>query len=295
MTLSRLLLAPLALLLTAAALLLATELAAAYPSRRTADLPYVAATASDFDAKRHVLDVYQPRKAAPAAGGYPVVVFIHGGSWNSGSKGFYSFIGRRLAKQGVVAVIINYRLAPQVQIPQMAADCARALAWTVQNIKAYGGDPARIFTMGHSAGGGLAALLATDNALLARHGLPQNPVRGALLDDPAGLDMYEYLTKLEYEGDAQYLGPWGQDPAGWKAHSALYKLTPAAPPFLLFIGEKTYPSILHSSRKFQVQLAALGHPAAYTVLPGKRHVPMVLQHYWQNNVIYKELLRMVNE
>lgn len=287
-------LAPLALLFTTAVVLLATELAVAYPSRRTADVPYVPAAAADFDPKGHLLDVYQPNKPAPTAAGYPVVLFIHGGSWNSGSKGFYSFIGRRLAKQGVVAVIINYRLAPQVQIGAMADDCARALAWTVHNIKGYGGDPARVFVMGHSAGGGLAALLATDAALLARHGLPPTAVRGALLDDPAGLDMLDYLTKLEYDGDAQYLVPFGRDPAVWKQYSALYHLTPAAPPFLLFIGGKTYPSISKSSLKFQQQLAAVGHPTAYTVLPGKHHVPMVLQLYWQHNVIYKALLEMVN-
>ena len=286
-------LTPLALLLTAGTLLLATELAVGYPSRRTADLTYVPASAADFDAKRHLLDVYQPKKAAPTPAGYPVVIFIHGGSWNSGSKDFYSFIGRRLAKQGVVAVVINYRLAPQVLIPQMADDCARALAWTSQNIGRYGGDPARIFTMGHSAGGGLAALLATDNELLARHGLPQNPVRGAILDDPAGLDMFTYLSKLEYPGDEEYLIPFGKDPAVWKQYSALYHLTPAAPPFLLFIGGDTYPSITNSSLKFQRALVALRHPTAYTVLPGKKHVPMLLQLYWQNNMIYKALLKMV--
>jgi acetyl esterase/lipase len=286
-------LTPLALMLTAGTVLVATELAVGYPSRRTADVAYVPASAPDFDAKGHLLDVYQPKKAATSPGGYPVVIFIHGGSWNSGSKGFYSFIGRRLAKQGVVAVIINYRLAPQVQIPQMADDCARALAWTVHNISRYSGDPARIFTMGHSAGGGLAAQLATDNDLLARHGLPQNPVRGSILDDPAGLDMYTYLSKLEYPGDAQYLIPFGKDPAVWKQYSALYHLTPAAPPFLLFIGGNTYPSITNSSLKFQKALVALRHSTAYTVLPGKKHVPMLLQLYWQNNVIYKALLKMV--
>ena len=291
--LKNLALVPLAGLLTGTAVLLTAELAVGYPSRRTADVAYVDRAAPDFDPKGHLLDVYQPKKAAPTAAGYPVVLFIHGGSWNSGSKDFYSFIGRRLAKQGVVAVVINYRLAPQVEIPVMADDCARALAWTVQNIGRYGGNPSRIFTMGHSAGGGLAALLATDNELLARHGLGQNPVRGAILDDPAGLDMYTYLSKLEYPGDAQYLIPWGKDPAVWKRYSALYYLTPAAPPILLFIGGKTYPSITNSSLKFQKQLVALGHPTAYTVLPGKKHIPMLLQLYWQHNVIYKALLQLV--
>ncbi|GAB3288862.1 hypothetical protein GCM10027511_00300 [Hymenobacter humi] len=284
---------PLAVLLAALVMLLATEYVAARPSRRAKDLAYVPASAPDFDQERHVLDVYSPKKAGPHTGGYPVVLFIHGGSWTSGSKNIYTFIGRRLAKQGVVAVVINYRLAPAVHVPEQAADCARALAWTVQNIARHGGDPARIFVMGHSAGGGLAALLATDDELLARHGLPQNPVRGAIMDDPAGLDMYSYLKEMKYAGDQQYLVPFGTDPAVWKAQSAIYKIKAGMPPFQFFIGGETYPSISGSSGRFRDRLKAIGQPAPYTVIAGRHHIPMVLQLYWQHNIIYRELLKMV--
>ena len=287
------LLTPVALLLAAIVIILATEYVVARPSRRSKDVAYVPATAPDFDKERHILDVYVPKQAAPNAAGYPVVLFIHGGSWTSGSKNIYTFIGRRLARQGVVAVLINYRLAPLVPVPAQAADCARALAWTVQNIKQYGGDPARVFVMGHSAGGGLAALLATDDALLAAHGLPQNPVRGAIMDDPAGLDMYSYLKEMKYEGDQQYLVPFGNDPAVWKAQSAIYKIRPGIPPFLFYIGGETYPSISGSSGRFRDRLTATGQAPAYTVIPGRHHIPMVLQLYWQHNIIYQGLLKLV--
>ncbi|MCC3153775.1 alpha/beta hydrolase [Hymenobacter sp. BT770] len=287
------LLMPLAVLLAAVVVVLATEYVVARPSHRTKDVAYVPASAPDFDKERHVLDVYSPNDAAAKTAGYPVVLFIHGGSWTSGSKNIYTFIGRRLAKQGVVAVVINYRLAPTVHVPEQAADCARALAWTVNNIGHYGGDPARVFVMGHSAGGGLAALLATDDALLARNGLPQNPVRGAIMDDPAGLDMYSYLKEMKYEGDQQYLVPFGKDPAVWKEQSAIYKIKQGMPPFMFFIGGETYPSISGSSGRFRDRLKVIGQPAQYTVLPGKHHIPMVLQLYWQHNIIYQELLKMV--
>jgi acetyl esterase/lipase len=290
MTFSRFLALP-ALLVFVLVLLVANEYAVARPSRRFANLAYVPATASDFDTERHRLDVYAPRQKALAA--YPVVVFIHGGSWNSGNKNFYSFIGRRLAKQGVVAVVINYRLAPKVQVPAMADDCARAVLWTYQHISEYGGDPQRLFTMGHSAGGGLAALLASDNQLFARQGLPANPVRGAILDDPAGLDMYDYLRKMKYEGDEKYLVPFGKDQAVWKSVSPMYYVTAQTPPFLLFVGGETYPSISSSSEKFRQKLKQLGREPQFTVLPGKKHVPMVLQLYWKDNVIYRELLKFV--
>ncbi len=272
------------------------EGAFALASKRTKDVAYISPTAAGFDAERHRLDVYAPRRKSVAP--RPVVVFIHGGNWNTGSKNIYWFIGRRLAKQGVVAVIINYRLSPVVQVPAMADDCARAVLWATQHIGEYGGDPSRIFVMGHSAGGGLAALLTTDNALFARLGLPKNPVKGAILDDPAGVDMYDYLQKMEYPNDGQYLVSFGKDPEGWRAVSPMQKIMLAenpktVPPMLIYTGEKTYPSIDRSTKKFQEKLKAMGITSQYRELPGKKHIPMVTQLFWKNNVIYRDLLAFV--
>lgn len=283
---------PAGLLLVITVLLVLNECAVARPSRRTKDIAYVTMNAPGVDAERHLLDVYTPRKGETMAK-RPVVVFIHGGGWNSGSKNLYSFIGRRLAKQGVVAVIINYQLSPAVLVPVMADDCALAVRWTVQHIADYGGDPARIFVMGHSAGGGLAALLATDDQLFAKHGLPQNPVKGALLDDPAGLDMFDYLTKMEYPNDEQYLIPYGKDPAVWRAVSPMYYVSKHTPPVLLYTGERTYPSISSSSRRFVQRLQTNQVKHSYKVLPGRKHVAMVTQLFWQHNIIYRELLPFV--
>ncbi len=274
-------------------LLIVNECAVARPSKRTRNIHYVAATSPDFSADRHVLDVYAPKKKSSAPGGYPVVVFIHGGNWDSGNKNLYSFIGRRLAKQNVVAVIINYRLAPDAVVPCMAEDAARAVLWTTQHIANFGGDPARIFTMGHSAGGGLAALLATKDELFTKLGLPRNPVKGAILDDAAGLDMYDYLQKMEYPNDRQYLVPFGNDPAVWRSVSPMYFVGRTSPPMLLYTGGRTYPSIINSTAKFDKKLQESGVTRTYAVLPGKKHVGMVTQLYWKNNVIYRDLLKFV--
>ncbi|MBC8152510.1 MAG: alpha/beta hydrolase [Bacteroidetes bacterium] len=283
---------PAALFIGFVFLLLGNEYAIARPSKRTKDIRYVAATAADFSPERHVLDVYEPRRASATR--RPVVVFIHGGGWTSGNKNIYTFIGRRLAKQGVVAVVINYRLAPAVQVPAMANDCARAVLWTRQHIAEYGGDASRIFVMGHSAGAGLAALLATDDALFATLGLAENPVRGAILDDPAGLDMFDYLTKMEYPNDQQYLIPYGKDPAIWRAVSPMYKVKAGIPPMRLYVGEQTYPSIAASSRIFSQRLKKVGVEHTFTEVPGKKHIAMVLQLYWQRNLIYRDVLRFVD-
>lgn len=278
-------------LLIVLTLILANECAFAGGSRRTKNIPYVAENLPGFDPERHILDVYQPRNSSVTR--RPVVVFIHGGAWNSGSKNLYAFIGRRLAKQNIVAVLINYRLSPQVRVPDMADDCARALSWTARHIAEYGGDPNRMFVMGHSAGGGLGALLATNNSLFTKIGLSQNPIKGVILDDPAGLDMFDYLTKMEYPGDEKYLVPFGNDPAVWRSVSALYSVSKTSPPMLIFVGEHTYPSITESTQRFNQRLRDLGVKHTFRVIPGKKHVGMVTQLFWKKNIIYRDLLTFV--
>ncbi|GAB4040811.1 hypothetical protein GCM10028809_66170 [Spirosoma gilvum] len=282
---------PLVLIVLVSVLILVNEYAIARSSRRTKDIAYRPTNAPGFDAERNILDIYTPTDDPSRA--KPVVVFIHGGSWNSGNKDLYSFIGRRLAKQGVVAVLINYRLAPAVEVAGMAGDCAEAVRWVMEHIAEYGGDTARVFLMGHSAGGGLAALLVTDSQLLARVGVAHDSVKGVILDDPAGLDMFDYLSRMQYPNDEQYLIPFGKKPAGWRSVSALYSLTAHTPPMLIYVGEQTYPSIIKSTKRFLQRLEELGVTHEFTMMPHKKHVGMVTQLFWKNNIIYRDLATFV--
>ncbi|KTB76689.1 alpha/beta hydrolase [Pseudomonas syringae] len=117
---------------------------------------------------RNRLDIYTP-KSKPANA--PVVVFFYGGSWNTGSRTDYAFVGQALAARGIVTVIADYRLYPQVRYPSFLEDSAQALAWTYKHIKTYGGDPGRLYVMGHSAGAYNAAMLALDPRWLGGEGL----------------------------------------------------------------------------------------------------------------------------
>ena len=118
---------------------------------------------------RQKLDVYTPTLAAPAAG-YPVVVFFYGGSWTSGERGEYKFMGEALAERGILAVVADYRLYPDVRYPEFLKDSALAVAWSLDNAARLGGDPKRVFVMGHSAGGYNAAMVALDPRWLAPTG-----------------------------------------------------------------------------------------------------------------------------
>ncbi|MCR8721695.1 alpha/beta hydrolase [Pseudomonas syringae] len=124
---------------------------------------------------RHTLDVYTPKSKPDNA---PVVVFFYGGSWNSGSKTDYAFVGEALAARGMVVVIADYRLYPQVRYPSFLEDSAKALAWAYKHAKTYGGDPDRLYVMGHSAGAYNAAMLALDPRWLAREGLAPSILSG---------------------------------------------------------------------------------------------------------------------
>jgi acetyl esterase/lipase len=134
------------------------------------DLPY----GSD---PRQRLDVYAPKQTVPAA---PTVVFFYGGSWNSGERGLYTFVGRSLANAGFVTLIPDYRLFPQVRWPDFLRDSAAATAWAKDRAAGFGGDPGRLFLVGHSAGAYNAVSLAVDPRWLAGAGLSKQDLRGAV-------------------------------------------------------------------------------------------------------------------
>ncbi|WP_294734661.1 alpha/beta hydrolase [uncultured Pseudomonas sp.] len=127
------------------------------------------------DDPRQKLDIYRPVTALPDA---PVVVFFYGGSWNSGSKDDYGFVGEALASRGIVVVIADYRLYPHVRYPAFLQDGAQAVAWAHQNSAEYGGDPRKLYVMGHSSGAYNAAMLALDPQWLAGVGLSPSVFKG---------------------------------------------------------------------------------------------------------------------
>jgi acetyl esterase/lipase len=136
----------------------------------TRDLHYAAGD-------RHGLDIYAPAAAKAA----PVVVFVYGGGWTKGDKGQYRFVGSELAAKGFLTVIPDYRVYPQVRYPDFLRDNAAAVAWTRANIARYGGDPSRLFLMGHSAGAYNVAMLTLDKRWLAEAGLdPDRTIAGTI-------------------------------------------------------------------------------------------------------------------
>jgi acetyl esterase/lipase len=110
---------------------------------------------------RQRLDLYGPTSSGPA-GRLPVIVFLYGGSWSSGEKAGYGFVGRALAARGFLVAVPDYRLVPKVRYPAFLEDNAAAVRWVAGNATHFGGDPSRLILVGHSAGAYNAAMLALD-------------------------------------------------------------------------------------------------------------------------------------
>ncbi len=129
--------------------------------------------------ERHLLDVYAPEGAREGAG-FPTVVFLYGGGWDSGERGIYRFLGGALASHGLVVMVPDYRLYPAVRYPAFLQDNAAAVRWARDNAGRYGGDPGNLFLMGHSAGGYNAAMLGLDDEWLGQVGMARRDLRGVI-------------------------------------------------------------------------------------------------------------------
>jgi len=116
---------------------------------------------------RQKLDVYKPRHAAKA----PILVFFYGGSWQSGSRDLYPFVGAALAAQGIVTVVPDYSTFPPARFPTFVEDAARAVRFASTSAAQWGADPSRLVLMGHSAGAYIAAMLSFDPQWLGKVGL----------------------------------------------------------------------------------------------------------------------------
>src|SRR5262249_30658842 len=141
------------------------------------DVPY--ADGPKGSTFRHRLHLFVPHGKKDFPGG----VLVHGGAGVLGDRsgcGLSSSVGQSLASQGIGAVLPNSRLSPRVRHPEHVKDVARAVAWAHSHIAEYGGSPEHLFLAGHSAGGHLVALLATDETYLEAEGLGTNDIKGGI-------------------------------------------------------------------------------------------------------------------
>lgn len=227
----------------------------------TPNIPY-----ADPAHERQILDVYSPDDAK----NLPVVFWIHGGGWQTGDKTDVQIKPRVFVERGFIFVSTNYRLLPHVEMGVLTRDVAKALGWVHKNIAGYGGDPDRIFVMGHSAGAQLAALLCTDDRYLKAEGVPFDVLKGCVPVDGDTYDVPAIIMTVEVRQTVHRLPlpefghrvKFGNDP---EKHVELSAVTHVAkdkgiPPFLI-LHVAGHPNVTAQARRLGAVLKEAGVPA----------------------------------
>lgn len=243
------------------------------------DFDYDVAYVDGSTNPRQMLDLYLPRGVT----GYPTVVFVHGGYWIGQDKryfqpvvGLYGNVGLALARRGIGAAVINYRLVPDVTLADELADVARAVAWVQGHIGARGGDPTRLVLAGHSAGGHMTALLGFDDARLAAAGV-----------DLAGVRGYAPLSPiLDVEDMAAHPPPEPADfnrtvtarvfGAALAVDSPRTYFRADVAPMLIAMGDHDEAFLVQQLPAAVAELTALGAPVEFHTLPDHGHADVVL-------------------
>lgn len=223
--------------------------------------PWTVRSEQYADGARHGVDVYTPSGASRR----PVIVFFYGGNWDSGDKANYRFVAASLAKRGYVVAVPDYRVYPEARFDGFMRDGAQAVAWTKRNISRFGGDPSRVFVMGHSAGAHIAAMLAFDDQWLRAAGLsPRRDIAGLI--GVAG--PYDFLPlrssrlKEIFSGDNPRTQP-------------INFVGSNEPPALLLHGSGDTTVEPGNTTRLAAKLRANGNDATAIVYPNVGHVEIV--------------------
>jgi acetyl esterase/lipase len=247
-------------------------------SRKNVD--YIQPDLAGYHREKHKVDIMLPEKADRST---PVIVFIHGGMWISGSKDPYYRLGDFFSEKGIGVVSVNYRLG--LDFREMAYDCARAVAYVAEHVSD------NIHLMGHSAGGHLSALAALDSSYTGK----KLPVRSCILIDAFGLCL-SYYIRHHAAAYLHYIEQvFTRDPDLWEKASPVNFITEASFPFLIYTGSATYPFLRDDNVKFALELGNKNLEFVLSEIRGKSHQEMITQFSDKNTPLYDEIVSFIGQ
>ena len=218
------------------------------------------------------LDIYYPKPLAQAMKTnttikqeYPMVVFVHGGSWESGSKEEYAFVGQSLAQAGYVTAVINYRKAPEHVYPVYVEDTAQAIAWSYKNAKRFHANPERFAVVGHSAGAFNAVAAIANEDFLKPYGIKPTDISAVIgIAGPYSYDFRKFSSVTAFAADAtpDEVMPDRQ-------------IKGAQPPYLLLTAEKDKVVYATNTIKMTQALKAAGVAVQTSEIKGASHATSI--------------------
>jgi acetyl esterase/lipase len=222
------------------------------------------------DGTRHTLDVYRPRtprnQPEDRRQAAPVIVFFYGGNWQGGQKDMYLFLAAALAARGFVTIVPDYQVYPPAKFPAFLDDGAQAVRWAKRNAARFGGDPNKLFLMGHSAGAHIAAMLTLDRQWLREVGLESRR-------DIAGLigvaGPYDFLPLRDPALQAIFAGP------DLTRTQPISFVTGGEPPALLVTGATDRTVSPGNTRRLAAKLRAAGGAVTEIVYPRVGHTAII--------------------
>lgn len=242
-------------------------------NRFYADCPWVTKNVPYHPDMPRRLDLYRPETGT----GHPVVIYVYGGSWRTGNKELYAPAAQRLLPSGFVLVIPDYTLYPAAGYPRQTEEIAAAIAWTLDHIAEYGGDPTRVVLATQSAGAQISGLALLEPRWLAAYGHSAADLRGFI-----GISgVYDFAAVLAYHSvNARARKMMGEILGGAGNASCASPVTyvsPQAPPMLLIHGDadKTVP--LAVGLDFHKRLQAAGVRSEFIVYPGAGHAEILFR------------------
>ena len=241
--------------------LVATATAETYRVRVVRDVPYL--QGANYADGKDKLDLYLPEGRVNA----PVIVSYYGNQLMGGDKLEDGYIGHRFASAGFVTAVVNYRLSPAVTHPAHVQDAAASFAWVKRHAKEYGGNPDRVFAIGYSAGGYLAALLSTDPRYLAAHGLSPRDIHATV------------PVSAFYQVEGRGVAPdrdksvWGTDRQAWIDASPAHHLRGTMlPPMLILYADQDEDWRRQQNVDAAAAMKAAGHAdVQIAMIPDRNH------------------------
>lgn len=232
--------------------------------------------------KREVrkMDVYRPK----AEGKKPVVMFVHGGSWQFGKKEDYRFVGQALADAGFVVMIPDYQKAP-AKFPSFVVDVAEAITFAKKNAAKFGGDANRLFLMGHSAGAYNVMMALTYPGVEEK--LQKNKIAGVVglagpydflpLTDPALVEIFGGANNFDTQ--------------------PIMHVKKGLPPMLLITGKEDDVVAAKNTTNYAAELKAKGNKAEVLVLDDVSHLGIMgaFSPLLRNDAVWQPIIEFLQK